>query len=140
MRGPWADAGKPQLSSQRVSNTRERIFFQTCNRNTISRPTGGSADAALPHDSNEYSERADGWHILPLPHETVRFLSARSEDHTLRIVARIRNRPKVEPSRQSATGCSPKKNVVRCSMVIDKAESVTMFDNVSDAQQRLSLN
>jgi hypothetical protein len=29
--------------------------------------------------------------------------------------------------------------VVRCSMVIDKLECVTMFDDVSDAQQRLSL-
>jgi hypothetical protein len=29
--------------------------------------------------------------------------------------------------------------VVRCSMVIDKPECVTMFDDVSDAQQRLSL-
>jgi hypothetical protein len=29
--------------------------------------------------------------------------------------------------------------VVRCSMVIDKPECVTMSDDVSDAQQRLSL-
>jgi hypothetical protein len=29
--------------------------------------------------------------------------------------------------------------VVHCSMVIDKAECVTMFDDVSDTQQRLSL-
>jgi hypothetical protein len=40
--------------------------------------------------------------------------------------------------------CTPPRHavgfvVLRCSMVIDKPECVTMFDDVSDAQQRLSL-
>jgi hypothetical protein len=39
-------------------------------------------------------------------------------------------------STSAAETCPPG---LRCSMVIDKPECVTMFDDLSDAQQRLSL-